>query len=929
MMSSGAILGANEHIASMESCPSCNAEMPAGARYCPACGVTVPEPQQTSLAGSSLLTESGAAGVGSSSAAIDHGQFVPGTIVDERYRIVGRLGRGGMGEVYRADDLKLGQSVALKFLPARLAKNQNRLDRFLNEVRLARQVSHANVCRVFDIAESDGRQYITMEYVDGEDLASLIRRIGALPRDKGVEIALQLCAGLSAAHERGILHRDLKPANVMLDGRGHVRITDFGLASLEENAVGAEVRAGTPAYMAPEQLLGKEVTAQSDIFALGLLLYEAFTGRKAFEAATIDELRRAHAERSPIDPTTFIEGFDPAVARVLMRCLERDPRDRPASGRAVAAALPGGDPLAAAIAAGETPSPELVAASAHSEGMPPSVCLASLIVILAAIFSFPWLNDQIRLFASTPLEKNPAVLIDRAREVLRRYVSTERGAYSAFGFTVNQEWLERIEDSDRTSFRWSQLSAAIPAAMEFWYRESPDPLIATGEGPVRDFDPPLDAPGMSLVRLAPNGRLLELLVIPPTREFRSDTQPADWWASLREEAGPLIEARPADSPAWVPPVYCDQRVSFRGRFPNSPATAARIEIGALNGRPVYFRFAPEWSGAPPAEASSNDALFALAVALKPLVLLACAIGAVVLARRNLHLGRGDRRGAVRISGFVGLCLMGGWLLVANHTFDVNAELPVLVEAAGRAVLIAGICWVLYIALEPQLRRIWPDMLIAWSRLLRGRFRDPLVGRDILIGGLFGIVTIALVAVRQFGPGWFGGAPPRPLEISLTTMLGLKWELAELLRIATTALFQPLYMLVLLLLLLVAFRRRWLALLVFYFCVTAIAALFTLRIGERAYGDLGYFGVLVAVLLFVLIRFGLLALILALFYQLVLNSYPITANWGAWYADGSTFALSVLAALTLFGFFTALARRPLFGRMAQVSATVDARSGYGG
>ena len=162
-----------------------------------------------------------------------------------------------MGEVYRADDLVLDQPVALKFLPEALARNDEALARFRNEVRVARQVSHPNVCRVYDLGEMEGQHFLSMEYVDGEDLASLLRRIGRLPTDKALEIARKLCAGLAAAHEKGVLHRDLKPANVMLDGRGQVLLTDFGLAGLADEIEGAEVRNGTPAYMAPEQLAGE------------------------------------------------------------------------------------------------------------------------------------------------------------------------------------------------------------------------------------------------------------------------------------------------------------------------------------------------------------------------------------------------------------------------------------------------------------------------------------------------------------------------------------------------------------------------------------------------------------------------------------------------------------------------------------------------
>ncbi|MEX1312398.1 MAG: serine/threonine-protein kinase, partial [Candidatus Sulfomarinibacteraceae bacterium] len=151
---------------------------------------------------------------GSSPSSADHGRFIPGTVLADRYRIVGLIGRGGMGEVYRADDLKLGQPVALKFLPVGLDRDEGRLRRFLNEVRMALRVSHPNVCRVHDIGEFDGQHFISMEYVDGEDLSSLLRRIGRLPKSKAIQAARQLCAGLAAAHGQGVLHRDLKPANV-------------------------------------------------------------------------------------------------------------------------------------------------------------------------------------------------------------------------------------------------------------------------------------------------------------------------------------------------------------------------------------------------------------------------------------------------------------------------------------------------------------------------------------------------------------------------------------------------------------------------------------------------------------------------------------------------------------------------------------------
>jgi serine/threonine protein kinase len=210
----------------------------------------------------------------------DEGRFVPGTLLGGRYRILTLLGRGGMGEVYRATDLTLGQSVALKFLPEEASRNQRLLERFHGEVRVARLVSHPNVCRVYDIGEIEGMPFISMEYVDGEDLASLLTRIGRLPADKAVETARKLCAGLAAAHDRGVIHRDLKPQNIMMNKRGEVVIMDFGLAAIAGELTGAETRNGTPAYMSPEQLKGTGVTSKSDLYALGLVLYELFTGKR-------------------------------------------------------------------------------------------------------------------------------------------------------------------------------------------------------------------------------------------------------------------------------------------------------------------------------------------------------------------------------------------------------------------------------------------------------------------------------------------------------------------------------------------------------------------------------------------------------------------------------------------------------------------------
>ncbi|MHC4991787.1 MAG: protein kinase domain-containing protein, partial [Planctomycetota bacterium] len=266
-------------------------------------------------------------------------RFVPGTLLTERYRIVVRLGRGGMGEVYRAEDLKLGVPVALKFLPSARSRDSAWLQQLFEEVRVARDVGHPNVCRVYDIGDVDGEHFISMEYVDGEDLAALLRRIGRLPEAKAVEIARQLCEGLAAIHDKNVLHRDLKPSNIMLDGSGNVRITDFGIAAPLDRVDERDIRAGSPAYMAPEQFAAGEISPRSDIYCLGLVLYELFTGRTAIDAASVTEIERLHESGGPAIDADLFSGAGPELGQVILDCLHPEPEHRPPSVATVAKTL--------------------------------------------------------------------------------------------------------------------------------------------------------------------------------------------------------------------------------------------------------------------------------------------------------------------------------------------------------------------------------------------------------------------------------------------------------------------------------------------------------------------------------------------------------------------------------------------------------------
>src|ERR1044072_6708496 len=322
-------------------CPTCTSEIAAEGESCPSCGASLdgpyaetrilptdskPHSDRSSGPARKTPLHTRTNSVHTTSDALDQSRFVAGTILNERYRIIGLLGRGGMGEVYRAEDLTLGQPVALKFLPEALSTEGAARARFHREVRVARQISHRNVCRVYDIGEAEGLQFLSMEYVRGEELSSVLKRFGRLPSDKATEIARQLCAGLAAAHDAGVLHRDLKPSNVMIDEKGDVRVTDFGVAGVVEEFGGGAAREGTPEYMSPEQLAGRELNERSDIYSLGLVLYELYTGRKAFTAGTLSELLRLRrTESMPEHPSSIVRDIDPTVERVVERCLAPEP----------------------------------------------------------------------------------------------------------------------------------------------------------------------------------------------------------------------------------------------------------------------------------------------------------------------------------------------------------------------------------------------------------------------------------------------------------------------------------------------------------------------------------------------------------------------------------------------------------------------------
>jgi len=915
----------------MVNCNSCGAQVPDAARFCPSCGAptvssldatagataTGPlppaSPRPTPGPGSKPRLAVSGSGVprssSPSSGLSSEGRFLPGTLLASRYRIIAVLGKGGMGEVYRADDLTLGQPVALKFLPESAAKDSTTLERFRHEVRTARRVSHSNVCRVYDVGEVEGQTFLSMEYVDGEDLASLLRRIGRLPGDKALEIARQLCAGLAAAHREGVLHRDLKPANVMLDGRGRAVMTDFGLAGFADQITGHDVRSGTPAYMAPEQLAGREVTDRSDIYSLGLVLYEIFTGKRAYDAEKLADLVRLRSEKPPSSPSTLVKDIDPAVERVILRCLEPDPANRPASALAVAAALPGGDPLAAALAAGETPSPQMVAAAGETEGIAPRMAVAGLAAVIAGLAISVAIGWHISGLELMPSLLPPDVLAVKAQETIKSLGYPESPVDHNAEFYYDTDFTNYVHDHDLPRPNWAKVLSEQPQVLLYAYRQSPVYLDADGfqdlsltPGVVVFFDPPTIQSGMINLILDSQGRLRYLQAIP--KEVDPNPPPAiplDW-KPLFSAAGLDLAAFRAAEPQWLSLAAFDARAAWTGTWPGS-GRPLRIEAAAWRGKPVYFSLIGPWTTPDRSQYSNMTAGQHAGQIMEVIMAILLLSGGALIARRNYAAGKVDLHGALRLASAVLVIEIAIWVC-RDHFIPTLATFGRFIICLSTGLFLSAAIWTLYLALEPYVRRRWPQAIISWSRLMAGRWRDPLVGRDVLWGVIMGVVWAVVVGVGLLALKR-EGAPPHLGSQSL--LLGGRQAIGIWLLEIVQSILGTLEFFFVMFLLRVVLRNRWLAMLGF---VAIFATRNTLG-GDHPQYMAAVWLVVFSIAAYAVTRFGLITLAVAIFTANIVLNMPYTLDFSNWYAPAVFGVLLSFVAIAGWGFYTSLGGQRLW------------------
>ena len=637
------------------------------------------------------------------------------------------------------------------------------------------------------------------------------------------------------------------------------------------------------------------------------MLYEVFTGKRAFTEKAGAKLRTG-AESTISRPSSIVRDLNPVIERVILRCLETEPSARPANVLSVAAALPGGDPLAAALAAGETPSPQMVAASGETAGLRPRAAVACFGAVLLALAVVTFLGVHYSALGRMQLDLTPEVLKQKARDIVARLGYSDRPVDSASELYGDTDFQGYVEKNDKPLPDWNKVLSARPSLLGFWYRQSPDELKAEGfrdelmnPGIVTRDDPAETLSGMIDLELDPQGRLTYFQAIPPQKDETVTLFAAFDWNVLFAAAGLDAAHFQKAEPMWNSLASSDARFAWTGTWPGT-ARPLRIEAASWHGKPVFFSLIGDWTK--PDRMKSEPST---GKKIQQYILLALAVafffGIIRLARLNYRQGRGDRAGALRLASIMFALEILLWLCRAHIVAGSNF-LGALAIAVSTALFVSGTTWMLYLALEPWVRRRWPHTIISWSRLLSGQFRDPLVGRDILFGVMLGAVWVLIFQLRQIPLSHLGAAPIIPQTEYLA---GGREALGAWLMQIPASILGTLQFFFLLLGLKYLLRKDWLAAIVFVVIFALVQGLPSSYISV----DLPMWAVIYAIAVLIVYRFGLIPLACAIFTVNMLSNVPFTFDFSVWYM--STFALTLLSVVALagWGFYQSLGGEPLW------------------
>jgi hypothetical protein len=580
---------------------------------------------------------------------------------------------------------------------------------------------------------------------------------------------------------------------------------------------------------------------------------------------------------------------------VILRCLRGDPNERPPTALAVAAALPGGDPLAAALAAGETPSPEMVAAAGVEGALSPAkawMLFGATLVLIAAVFPLARLTmDQ----SFAPLPKSPDALEDRARDLIRSFGYTAEPADSASWWERQRDYLAYRAGHEPSTQWWPSLSRTNPHPWRFWYRQSPRFLVPQNPESetttIRPTDPPMEVSGMVSLEMDARGNLERLRAVPPQVEQPDASAAATDWKPLFAAAGLDFARFSPSEPKWVPEEPFDVRADWEaaGVSPSDPPI--HVAAASWRGRPIWFAVLYPWS-VPERDTETSPNSGVVAVAWVSFIGSSWIAG-IALARRNMRLGRGDRGGALFVAAFVFLTHVLAWFFHWHHVPRPATEFFQFLSSAQASLFVAFFVWLAYIAIEPIVRRRSPELLFSWSRILTGRFRDPLVGRDLLTG-ILGAAAIALLGqIPVILPNWIPLSGMTPQGPAPELLLGPASSISWVLELLSGGPLNGLGFMTLFAFGLVVLRRRWLTA---GFLVLLATLLF---VGDAENYALTVPAAIVMAMVFVLValRSGLLAVAVILVVLPILVVSPLTLDLSRWYAGRGFVLIGAIVGLT--------------------------------
>ena len=520
---------------------------------------------------------------------------------------------------------------------------------------------------------------------------------------------------------------------------------------------------------------------------------------------------QAQRESAPVSPSTLVRELDPAVERAILRCLQAKPNLRPASALAVAAALPGGDPLAAALAAGETPTPQMVAEAGQGEGLSlrtAGLLLAGVLAAIATLFAVDSGSQALELMGA---EYPPEVMVQKAKDIAARLAPGLHRADQAYGFDFDTGVFDDIHKQSHSP-DWRTVLPQRPELLRFWYRQSADALTALmmhddllTPGLVDEDDPPFEETGALRLELDARGNLVRMERMPDQKlkpETAAASQEPDWSPLFAAAGLDLAQFQKAE-PLWTSLEASDTRAAWTTDKPRP----LRVEAAALRGQPVYFQLIRPWTTPDRAPNDSPQGSNSINLIIVTAIAATCLGAGAWLARRNLSKGRGDQRGAFRLAVLVFAAQMLLWL-TRSHMNASAGTLGMFFIAVATSAFYGLLMWTLYLALEPYARRRWPHALISWASVLIGRVKDPVVGRDVLVGCALGAAVPVIgmlegVVTRRMGI-WTPGLP------FVRLLMGVRGNLADFLVNIPQGIRVALFFFMLILILRAVLRNAWLA-----------------------------------------------------------------------------------------------------------------------